>query len=323
MKTQYQQESLLSIPSINKTGLCQHSGHGWTLDPQTRLWVHPDPECWLPKHRIAQKEESVPKIISTDRPSNSALPPAAFKTPPEPEAPPLPWWETHAWPDQPMTLAVDPGDEHCGVALFVRDDEREVPWRAVKTVEMAPRDFEDLLAWLVIRGRLATVVYERFRLYADKSKEQTGSEFETSQLIGVIRWMVRKQNEHAELHVRWIHTNKKLTCETDSGCGPGRVPTPITLVGQMADIKKPARGILRFRKLKSWTILHSAEVHAHKKTCAKERCHAVDAELHGWYWLLKGNPNHIQERPKIDARHIQAAGYTTGVQPQDEDEEDE
>lgn len=332
MKTQYQQEGLLSIPSVNTTRLCPHGVKGWTFDPQSRLWVHPDPKCWLPKHRIAQ-EENVPKIVSTDRPRNAATfsPVKAEATgngwgtlteaPPRPDEdwnPKPPWWESYAWPREPVMAVVDPGDLSCGVAFFRQDEELEPGAEVIKTLEMGPRDFEDMLAWLIIAGRVHTVVYERFRLYADKSVEQTGSEFETSQLIGVIRWMVRKQNEHAELHVRWVHTNKKLTCEEGGGCSPGRLPRPVKLVGQMADIKKPARGVLRFKQIKSWSMLHRKQIHAGRKLCEKDRCHAVDAELHGWYWLLKGHASNIEERPKVDERHIQAMEYD-GANTQEED----
>jgi hypothetical protein len=217
-----------------------------------------------------------------------------------------PWYETYAWPTEPFLVSVDPGDVHCGVAFFIKDEENEHGFRVFLALEMEPDDFTDMLAWLIIRGKLNTVVYERFRLYADKAEEQKGSEFATSQLIGVIRWMVRKQNEHAKEHVQWRRTNTKMTCESDSGCGPGRLPVPVTLVGQMADIKKPARGILRFKKIKSQAILNRVSVHEGHKMCSKERCHAVDAELHGWHWLLKGHARDITERPRVDARHIQA-----------------
>lgn len=243
-----------------------------------------------------------------------------IQQPPVVEAPPpaepevqvryreLPWWEQglYVWPDEPFVLAVDPGDLSCGVALLRKDEEDENGHQVFWVGEQAPDDFTDFLAWLIIQGKLHTVIYERFRLYGDKSVEQTGSEFMTSQLIGVIRWMVRKQNEHALLHVRWIRTNERLSCEEDSGCGPGRIPQPITLVGQMADIKKPIRKILRFKNIKSRGATHRQLIHEGRKLCAKEHCHAIDAELHGWYWLLRGHTRDITERPKIDSRHIQA-----------------
>lgn len=205
-------------------------------------------------------------------------------------------WSVPQDRDAPALWAIDPGDEHVGLAAFVAD-ESELGWRCFKAGELTPDQFADLYAWFALAGLLHTVVFERFRLYADKAEEQRGSEFLTSQLIGVIKWVCRQINEHAELHVAGVN----LSCMKRGGtCGPDTVIQQIKVVSQQADVKKPIRGILRHRNVGSWAVRHRTAIHEGKKTCSKERCHAVDAELHGWFWLLRGKPKDIEIRPRSE-----------------------
>lgn len=182
-------------------------------------------------------------------------------------------------------IAVDPGDVHVGVAFFETDEpdpwtgEGGADWACVDTQEWEPMEFADALGETMFEGSLNTLVYERFRLYADKAPEQTGSEFETSQLIGILKYLVRLNNNHVAKHhqVNDIE-GRYLPCEMQGGgCTPRLKMRHVNLVGQMADIKKPTTGVLRSRKIKS--------------TAKRQKTggHCVDAELHGWHFILNGD----------------------------------
>lgn len=207
---------------------------------------------------------------------------------------PVTWVPDEIAEETHMTMAIDPGDRHVGVAFFRPKPESTWGHECFFVKEMDPNECQDVLAELVVSGSLVTVVYERFTLQGNKAAEQVGSEFLTSQLIGAIRWMVRKQNEHAYLHDRVIKP-QTLSCLEDGLCSPHRVPQPVALVGQMNMIKKPTRAILNRRGIRSLAARQRAGIHC------------KDAELHGWHWLLNGRPADIEERPKLDSRNVQRA----------------
>lgn len=180
-------------------------------------------------------------------------------------------------------IAIDPGDRWTGVAFFTTDDDGK--WYCQDAQEFSPHEFEDALADLLLRDRTAPppiIIYEQWRLYADLAAEQTGSEFEASQHIGVIKFIVRVHNDHVARHEEAEAKGAMLSCELQGGqCeDPANRPQEITIVKQPADIKKPTRGILNKKKIKSVA-----------RTIAKEfygnRDHVVDAELHGWRYILK------------------------------------
>lgn len=161
--------------------------------------------------------------------------------------------------------AYDPGDKYTGVAYFRQlgeydiEDERLVydsrGWECYNARVADPDEALDELGSHLITGRVLYVVYERFRLYPDKAKAQANSEFLTSQSIGVIRWLVRN-------------------------CSATRVAqgkTPIELVAQGAEDKHPTREILRSKGIKSTA----------KRLNAGPGAHALDAELHGWRYILR------------------------------------
>ena len=83
-------------------------------------------------------------------------------------------------------LAIDPGGQHVGLALF-----RQLPglggWECWMTQEMTPEQFASWFTDTVDGFDL--VVHERFTLYEDKAMSLIGSEMETSQLIGVIKYI--------------------------------------------------------------------------------------------------------------------------------------
>lgn len=196
------------------------------------------------------------------------------------------------YPMTGLTVCVDPGDVHCGTSFFADRPETEIGFQCVAAKEFSPDQWLDVLAELIVSGRIKTLVYERFRLYGDKAQEQKGSEFITAQIIGTMRWMVRKQNEHAALHYD-VPDPSVLDCVAEGYCNPRRIPQPVQMVGQMADIKKPTKAILNRRNIRSLARRQKAGQHC------------VDAEMHGWHWLLNGKPRDIEIRPSMDSRHVQ------------------
>lgn len=178
-------------------------------------------------------------------------------------------------------IAIDPGDRWTGVAFFATDEDGL--WYCQDAQEFSPHDLEDALAELLLDTSVPPpiVVYEKWRLYADKAKEQTGSEFEASQHIGVIKFLVRVHNAHAERHILAEEQGKMMTCELSGGscADPANRPQMVTIVKQPADIKKPTAGILRHKKIKSVAKPISRELYS-------GRDHVVDAELHGWKHIL-------------------------------------
>lgn len=186
-----------------------------------------------------------------------------------------------------MLVAIDPGDKYCGVAFFERDKESKYGWTCVHAQEYDPDQFCFDLAETIIDGDIEYIVYERFRLYADKAMLQTGSEFKTAQVIGVIKWLVAAQNKHADQHEHVEAAGGMLSCEVTGGpCSTPREVPRVHLVGQMADIKKPTRAILRAKKIKSVARKIAREEYGGRE-------HIIDAELHGWKYILdpKGHAN--------------------------------
>lgn len=180
-------------------------------------------------------------------------------------------------------IAIDPGDRWTGVAFFTRDDNGL--WYCEDAQEFSPpEEFEDALADLLLTPTPEAppiIVYEKWRLYADKAGTQTGSEFPASQHIGVIKYLVRVHNAHVARHEAAEAEGRLMSCELQGGLceDPANRPQPIEIHKQGAEIKKPTTGILRKKGIKSTA-----------KPIAKEeysnRDHIVDAELHGWKHIL-------------------------------------
>lgn len=182
-----------------------------------------------------------------------------------------------------VLTAVDPGDVYTGVAFFDPADNVH-GWECTGAVEFSPYDFVDALAESVFANEVPILVFERFRLYNDKAVEQTGSEMLTSQQIGQIKMIVRLHNQHCARHVEAEKTGLILPCEIQGySCADADIRwQPTLLIGQRTDIKKPAAGILRGKRIKSVAKpIDRAEYSG--------RGHIVDAELHGWYHILEGS----------------------------------
>ena len=150
-------------------------------------------------------------------------------------------------------ISIDPGDKHVGVAWFSNRESISAPergWACVDTMEWEPEPFADWFQGLVDTDKIDIVVFEKFRLYPDKAAQQTGSEFETSQLIGIIKYIVRRHNDQ-----------------------PGA--KQIEIVKQPAEIQQPTQGILRTRRIKSTSKQQGTGTHT------------LSAELHGWHFVLR------------------------------------
>lgn len=192
-------------------------------------------------------------------------------------------WDRAAYEEATGLIAIDPGDRWTGVAFFAQDEDDA--WFCQDAQEFEPpQEFEDALADLIL-NRDGTpppiIVYEKWRLYEDHAMEQTGSEFEACQHIGVMKFLVRTNNDHFFRHETADKVGKMLTCELggEMCAKPENRPQEITIFKQGAEIKKPTRGILRKKGIKSVAKPISAEFY-------HSRDHIVDAELHGWKYIL-------------------------------------
>lgn len=180
-------------------------------------------------------------------------------------------------------IAIDPGDVFCGVAFFERDSEEEYGWRCIDAIEYDPDAFNDSFAESLVDGDIDAVVYERWRLYGDKAQLQKGSEMLTSQQIGVIKWLVRNHNAHMQRHIDADQPGSGIILSCEQPGQPCNQPKnefhTVALWGQLADIKKPTRGNLRGRGIKSVAKPIATKMYG-------GRDHVIDAELHGWKFIL-------------------------------------
>jgi hypothetical protein len=154
-------------------------------------------------------------------------------------------------------IAIDPGEEHVGLAEFQHLPadawRKEAEWMCTWAGEMLPGP---ALEWVTGHLPLLTaVVYEGWQIYPDKAATLIGSECETAQFIGALKWIVFGFNGHSKRF---------------PDLGPQGV---VEFIQQPADIQVPTRGLLKQAKRKSMA----------KRLRAGE--HAMSAELHGWCWL--------------------------------------
>lgn len=189
-------------------------------------------------------------------------------------------WSTQPKPDTEL-IAIDPGDEHVGVAFFATDGDGKWYCQDAQQID-DPDGFEEALAEMLL-DRLAPpiVVFEIFRLYGDKAQLQKGSQFRTSQMIGVIKFICRTRNAHADRHEEAEAVGQLMSCEAPYGqcADPKDRPQRVEIIGQVADIKKPTAGILRHKKIKSVGKVA-------KRDNPGWGDHCIDAELHGWKHIL-------------------------------------
>lgn len=149
-----------------------------------------------------------------------------------------------------------------GVSVWEFDKDLQ-QWRSEFAREYGFTEFEDWLAESIANDIFGAVIFETWQLYGDKALEQTGSQMETSQLIGVIKYLVRTQPQ------RW----------PDHG--------PVTIYQQPAGIKKATLAILKKKRV----------VSVAKKLKEDPDGHAFDAELHGYQFFGRGGfPLHFLTR---------------------------
>jgi hypothetical protein len=152
----------------------------------------------------------------------------------------------------------DPGDRYTGVAIFEKDDLDDA-WTCTDAFtwdieeDGSADELQDWITSTTSRGDYDIVGYEVWRLYGDKAQQQKGSEFLATQLIGVIKYIARR---NATLN-RWPRP-------------------PLELVRFLPDFKKATAGILEAHGI--------ASVARAKGTKGD---HAWDAELQGYYDLIK------------------------------------
>jgi hypothetical protein len=180
-------------------------------------------------------------------------------------------------------LAIDPGgarakdQSHCGVVIgsrylydataldeFSRDEVRaagmeagprwevQAPgWRVYDYAIMSDADFCE---WVYPRlGSFDIVTCEKFTLYPNLAKEQTGSEMRTSQVIGFMRHLVRI----------WNHTDRRARGGEHD----------IDWYSYPAAIQEPTLNVLRHQGI-------ALETPASPD-------HARSAELHFWHTLIR------------------------------------
>jgi len=162
-------------------------------------------------------------------------------------------WGDRSFPEPPaltMVVGIDPGDVHCGVAVArvtYDDATHEGQVKLTRAEEYGPDDCADHLASWLLEGWVGAVAVERFSLYGDKAGAQVGSQMQTAQLIGVLRYVTRLANRGRR--------------------DAGQPEVPFVLQG--ADIKKGIRNQARARGID--LIPASAD-------------HARDAQLHAVYF---------------------------------------
>lgn len=175
-----------------------------------------------------------------------------------------------AAPTPVWMLAIDPGEQHTGVAQF-RLWTDGTGWRGecVAAWEAPPDEVIAHLAGVLDpssdhQPKIGVLVVEEWRLYEDRMANLVGTEILTIEVIGVIRYLWR------------------ASVRRGSGC---------EWIQHGARVKTGTRKILRAKQIRSR---------------ANGSTHGKDAELHGWYHLmhtLGGQPGDWEDlNPKKPAK---------------------
>ncbi|MDQ3222242.1 MAG: hypothetical protein M3Q75_02020 [Gemmatimonadota bacterium] len=152
-------------------------------------------------------------------------------------------------------LAVDPGGEHCGMALF---DTQASP-QCLATWEETPGGcIEFIREWVGRDAKGKILVVEAWALYPWDADRLSFDEMHTSQLIGAIKLVLADY-----CVVPWT---------AKIGKQGGDVMGNMLYVEQQASIKKPMRQQLRARGIER-VALGSGD-------------HAENAELHGYHHIF-------------------------------------
>jgi hypothetical protein len=154
-------------------------------------------------------------------------------------------------PDAPSAiLAIDPGGEHVGWAVFARFG---LGWRCVEAVEVTPEQAFDRYVIGTFEREWDVCIVETWRLFPEMALTLIGSDMPTSQLIG------------AFTHV---HRHALRKAADERSVGPA-------LVWQDPTIKETTFNLLKKRGVPSRAVRD------------KHGGHAKDAECHGWHFIMK------------------------------------
>lgn len=132
-------------------------------------------------------------------------------------------------------LAVDPGEVHCGMALF---EDTGGDYHLVSSWEEGPDECAYSVYRFMTEEDLTHLVVEKFQLYPWKSEAQSFSQLKTVEVIGVLRY----------LHKRAVATGAEVVWEEQ----PASIKKPTALICK-------AKGIKPF--LKSNQHMKDAQVH--------------------------------------------------------------
>lgn len=170
---------------------------------------------------------------------------------------PAPSEEVEVW------ISIDPGEVHCGVALF-EDGICVDAW------EMAPHA---CIAWVrkMLLARCVNVLLvEQFRLYPWMAEQQSFSQMLTVEVIGVLRYL------WATLGCR--SADESVLRQTREGGGRTirgiKTLEWVTWVENPATVKEPCEQICKARKIELVSVREA------------RGGHAKDAEIHGQYFKM-------------------------------------
>jgi hypothetical protein len=104
-----------------------------------------------------------------------------------------------------MVLAVDPGDNHVGAALWRASDQ------SIRAKEY------DADTWLPTFARIVmkvdVVVVEEFRLYPNKAAAQSWSPMATAEMIGAMKWIASQAGVRLQLQGADIKLPTRRQCK--------------------------------------------------------------------------------------------------------------
>ncbi len=132
--------------------------------------------------------------------------------------------------EQTLVLSIDPGERHCGFALF--DPTKPVGERCTHAWEMAPHQAILFVRRVLRWRRIKVLLVEQFRLYPWLAEQQAFSSFKTVEVIGVLRYLWAEQGEGCE----WVENP--------------------------ATVMKPTKAILQAKKIRSRSKAMRAGDHA-------------------------------------------------------------
>lgn len=123
-------------------------------------------------------------------------------------------WEPFKMPDDPFTgrwFSIDPGEKHFAVAVW---DKHECIDAFEATPEEALDSLQSAFKWSNGDDVVTHIVFENWALqgHGGRAAMQVGSEFETVQMIGVLKYLCE---QHAVPWVKYLPSVHKSIYKTD------------------------------------------------------------------------------------------------------------